>query len=215
LNPKLLTEFFFENYKVATILCDSQESKVNFIYKMISSETCKDKISIYIDIDTFFTVFLEELKGKSYFENLLIFRPITENLDYIIAEICSLNPSLINMVIFDSVSSFYNLQNSDMDFYRLNMKLGLFISMLNSTISSNSGKLIFTSMRRSRKKRDQKSWYNTYSGGKLLRKRSDIIMELMKKTSTLEGVVLKHPNNTLIGKILNFNVEQIQTETKS
>ncbi len=204
-----ILETLLSNYSVATLLCDDQESKVRFISKMLAVNQPQNKVIIYIDIDTMFTVFLEDHMDLPYAEYLHLFRPEVEELDDVIAEICSLNPPRIDTVIFDSVTSFYNLQRDGTDSSKVNRKLGLHLALLKIATSRSGGRIMFTSMRRARKKKGEESWYHTHAGGKLLRRRSDLILELKKSIVNLEVSILKCPDLALNGVNLNLDADYV------
>ena len=169
----------------------------------------KDKISVYIDIDTAFTVFLENNQNLSYAKYLYIFRPKITNLDDVIAEICSLNPACLDTIVLDSVTSFYSLQGNS-TIMNLNRKLGIYVSLLQMAVSRSNGRIIFTSMIRARKKNDDKSWYMFYAGGRLLRKRSDLILELKSKNKDLDISILKSPDVSRTDTKLSLNGKYIE-----
>lgn len=199
---------------IITILCDNQESKTQFLSNILSLRKLDNLVSIYLDIDTNFTVFLENQKKLSYTEYLYIFRPNDNNIDDIISEICSFSPTVLDTVVFDSISSFYNTQKETETSSSMNRRLGRYISLLQMLVSRSNGHIIFTSMTRARKKRDE-TWYISYAGGRLLRKRSDLILELKNNKLEHEVSILKCPDATLIGSKLNLNEEYIEDEKNS
>lgn len=199
---------------IITILCDNQESKTKFLSNILTLRKLDNKVSIYLDIDTNFTVFLENQKELPYTDYLYVFRPNDNNIDKIISEICSFNPTLLDIVIFDSISSFYNTQKEIETSSSMNRKLGRYISLLQMVVSRSNGHIIFTSMTRARKKRDE-TWYISYAGGRLLRKRSNLILELNNNKLGLEVSILKSPESTMIGSKLNLNEEYIEYEKNS
>jgi len=201
-------ETLLSDYRVATILCSNQSLKTRFISRMLSSSRPKNKVISYIDIDTMFTVFLEDHSNISYANHLYLFRPRGEDLDDVIKEICSLN-TLIETVIFDSVTSFYNLQGQGVSSSSVNRKLGLYLALLKMTVSRSNGRILFTSMGRARKMKWGDSWYLSYAGGKLLRRRSDLILELNYGTTYSEVSILKCQGEYLNGASLKLDTEYI------
>ncbi len=201
------------NFTVATLLCDDQESKMRFISRMLMSEQRRDRVIVYIDMDTAFTVFLEDHDFLPYAKALRLFRPEVEELGEVISNVCSLNPPRIDTIIFDSVTSFYNFQggggaNSSM----LNRRLGLYLALLNMAVSTSEGRVLFTSMMRARKRKGEESWYLSYAGGRLLRRRSDLILELKKNKAAaghLEVLILKCSDSSLNGVSLNLDGEDV------
>tara|TARA_B100001971_G_C18168577_1_gene525723 strand:- start:639 stop:1163 length:525 start_codon:yes stop_codon:yes gene_type:complete len=165
----------------------------------------QDRISIYLDIDTNFTVFLEDHHDLSNLENLFIFRLNGTNLINVVADISSFASSSIDTIVLDSVTSFYSLQSDSITSSSLNRRLGLYLSLLQVVVSRSNGLIIFTSMTRARKRQDDESWYFSYAGGRLLRKRSDLILELKSKNQQFEVSVLKSPDDALLGIKLNLN----------
>jgi len=164
-----------------------------------------DSISIYLDIDTNFTVFLEDHHDLSNLDNLFIFRHNGVNLIDVVTDISSFNSSYVDTIVFDSVTSFYGLQNDNETSSSLNRRLGLYLSLLQAVVSRSNGLIIFTSMTRARKSQYDESWYFSYAGGRLLRKRSDLILELKTKKQQFDVSILKSPNDALSNIKLNLN----------
>lgn len=175
----------FSKSIIATFLCDDQELKIRFISKILETQYNKEKIIFYVDIDTMFTAFLENSKNLTYIQNVVIFRPKHDEFDDIVAEICSVNQTNIDWIVFDSVTSFHNLNGNLLDYSKSNRKIGLYLSVLRNIISNGGGKIIFTSMIRSRKKKGERLWEHSYAGGKLLERRSDLILRLGKQNNQL------------------------------
>ncbi|MFC1755434.1 hypothetical protein ACFL96_18935 [Thermoproteota archaeon] len=194
---------------IITLLCDNQESKTQFISNILTLRQVQNKVSIYLDIDTNFTVFLEDHKDLSYSEHLYLFRPNGNTIDDIVAEICSISPTWLDTIIFDSISSFYSTQGETETSSNMNRRLGRYISLLQTVVSRNKGHIIFTSMTRARKKRDE-TWYISYAGGRLLTERSDLILELKNNKFGFEVSILKSPDSSLIGSKLNLNEKYIK-----
>jgi len=190
---------------VVTLLCDNQISKIQFLSNILMFRWSQDNISIYLDIDTNFTVFLEDHHDLSNLDNLFIFRHNETNLIDVVADISSFSSSYVDTIVFDSVTSFSSIQSDSKTSSSLNRRLGLYLSLLQVVVSRCNGLIIFTSMTRARKRQDDESWYFSYAGGKLLRKRSDLILELKSKKQQFEVSILKSPSNALLGVKLNLN----------
>ena len=188
-----------------TILCDNQISKIQFLSNILMFRWSQDNISIYLDIDTNFTVFLEDHHDLSNLDNLFIFRHNGVNLIDVVTDISSFNSSYVDTIVFDSVTSFYGLQNDNETSSSLNRRLGLYLSLLQAVVSRSNGLIIFTSMTRARKSQYDESWYFSYAGGRLLRKRSDLILELKTKKQQFDVSILKSPNDALSNIKLNLN----------
>lgn len=196
--------------RIVTLLCSDQWLKVNFISRFLSSRYPSDKLILYLDIDTFFTVFLEDLEKSNYVNRLLIFRVKPSNLSKIINEICSLNQSNIGTIILDSVTSYYHLYSIEVKASEVNRKLGVHLALLKMITERSQGRIILTSLKRSRKKIGEDSWQISYAGGKLLRIRSELILEITKKSELIEVSILKSPNNEGKKKMfLDFNIKNI------
>ncbi len=196
---------------VVTLICDDQLTKIQFLTNILTFRGSQDKTSIYLDIDTNFTVFLEDHHDLSNLEKLFIFGINRTNLIDVVTDITSFGSSYVDTIIFDSVSSFYSIQSDNITSSSLNRRLGLYLSLLQTVISRSNGFIIFTSMTRARKRQDDESWYFSYAGGRLLRKRSDLILELKNKKQQFEVSVLKSPDNTLLGNKLNLNRKYIES----
>jgi len=190
---------------VVTLLCDNQISKIQLLSNILMFRWSQDSISIYLDIDTNFTVFLEDHHDLSNLDNLFIFRHNGVNLIDVVTDISSFNSSYVDTIVFDSVTSFYGLQNDNETSSSLNRRLGLYLSLLQAVVSRSNGLIIFTSMTRARKSQYDESWYFSYAGGRLLRKRSDLILELKTKKQQFDVSILKSPNDALSNIKLNLN----------
>ncbi len=202
------------NSTIVTILCDNQESKTQFLSNILAFMHYKNRISIYLDIDTNFTVFLENHKDLSYSEYLYLFRPNGNTIDDIVTEICSFSPTWLDIIVFDSISSFYSTQGETETSSNMNRRLGLYISMLQNVISRSNGHIIFTSMTRARKKKDE-TWFMSYAGGKLLTKRSDLILEIKNIKKDFNVNILKSLDISLIGSKLKLSEEYIENKNNS
>ena len=196
---------------VVTLICDNQLSKIQFLSNILMFRGSQNRISIYLDIDTNFTVFLEDHYNLSNLDNLFIFRIKGTNLNDVTTDISSFSSSYVDTIVFDSVSSYYSLQNDNITSSNLNRRLGLYLSLLQVVVSRSNGFIIFTSMTRARKRQDDDSWYFSYAGGRLLRKRSDLILELKSKKQQFEVDVLKSPDDTLLGIKLNLDRKYVES----
>jgi len=196
---------------VVTLICDNQLSKIQFLSNILMFRGSQNRISIYLDIDTNFTVFLEDHYDLSNLDNLFIFRIKGTNLNDVTTDISSFSSSYVDTIVFDSVSSYYSLQNDNITSSNLNRRLGLYLSLLQVVVSRSNGFIIFTSMTRARKRQDDDSWYFSYAGGRLLRKRSDLILELKSKKQQFEVDVLKSPDDTLLGIKLNLDRKYVES----
>lgn len=199
--------------KVTALFCDDQKVKTEFISKMLSWRRGDGDgaagVIIYLDIDTAFTVFVEDHAELPYAERLRIFRPRDNDIDDVVAGVNSLSGVRIDTVVFDSVTSLYNLRRDGMDSSKVNQGLGLYLALLTMTASRSGGRLLLTSMMRAGKKgEDKDAWFRTYAGGRLLRKRSDLILRLSRDASgQLEVSVLKSRDPLLEGATLQFKLE--------
>jgi len=195
----------FSDSTIVTLLCDNQISKIQLLSNILMFRWSQDSISIYLDIDTNFTVFLEDHHDLSNLDNLFIFRHNGVNLIDVVTDISSFNSSYVDTIVFDSVTSFYGLQNDSETSSNLNRRLGRYLSLLQAVVSRSNGLIIFTSMTRARKSQYDESWYFSYAGGRLLRKRSDLILELKTEKQQFDVSILKSPNDALSNIKLNLN----------
>ena len=195
----------FSDSTIVTLLCDNQISKIQLLSNILMFRWSHDSISIYLDIDTNFTVFLEDHHDLSNLDNLFIFRHNGVNLIDVVTDISSFNSSYVDTIVFDSVTSFYGLQNDSETSSNLNRRLGRYLSLLQAVVSRSNGLIIFTSMTRARKSQYDESWYFSYAGGRLLRKRSDLILELKTEKQQFDVSILKSPNDALSNIKLNLN----------
>ena len=197
--------------KVVTLICDNQLSKIQFLSNILLFRQSQNRISIYLDIDTNFTIFLEDNHDSYNMNNLFIFRIKEKNLNDVVADINSIGSSSVDTIVFDSVSTFYSFEKDNITSSSQNRRLGVYLSLLQVVIDRSNGIIIFTSMTRARKRQDDDSWYFSYAGGRLLRKRSDLILELKSNEQQFEVSVLKSPNEALLGIKLNLDRKNVET----
>jgi len=171
----------------------------------------QNRISIYLDIDTNFTIFLEDNHDSPNINNLFIFRVKEKNLNDVVADISSIGSSSVDTIVFDSVSMFYSFKNDNITSSNQNRRLGVYLSLLQVVMARSNGVIILTSMTRARKRQDDDSWYFSYAGGRLLRKRSDLILELKSNEQQFEVSVLKSPDEARLGIKLNLDRKNVET----
>jgi len=197
--------------KVVTLICDNQLSKIQFLSNILMFRQSQNRISIYLDIDTNFTIFLEDNHDSPNINNLFIFRVKEKNLNDVVADISSIGSSSVDTIVFDSVSMFYSFKNDNITSSNQNRRLGVYLSLLQVVMARSNGVIILTSMTRARKRQDDDSWYFSYAGGRLLRKRSDLILELKSNEQQFEVSVLKSPDEARLGIKLNLNRKNVET----
>lgn len=196
---------------IVTLICDNQLSKVQFLSNILMFRRSQNRISIYLDIDTNFTIFLEDNHDSPNINNLFIFRVKEKNLNDVVADISSIGSSSVDTIVFDSVSTFYSFKNDNITSSNQNRRLGVYLSLLQVVMARSNGVIILTSMTRARKRQDDDSWYFSYAGGRLLRKRSDLILELKSNEQQFEVSVLKSPDEARLGIKLNLNRKNVET----
>ncbi|HJN57456.1 MAG: hypothetical protein QF812_03165 [Nitrososphaerales archaeon] len=196
---------------IVTLICDNQLSKVQFLSNILMFRRSQNRISIYLDIDTNFTIFLEDNHDSPNINNLFIFRVKEKNLNDVVADISSIGSSSVDTIVFDSVSMFYSFKNDNITSSNQNRRLGVYLSLLQVVMARSNGVIILTSMTRARKRQDDDSWYFSYAGGRLLRKRSDLILELKSNEQQFEVSVLKSPDEARLGIKLNLNRKNVET----
>jgi len=196
---------------IVTLICDNQLSKVQFLSNILMFRRSQNRISIYLDIDTNFTIFLEDNHDSPNINNLFIFRIKEKNLNDVVADISSIGSSSVDTIVFDSVSTFYSFKNDNITSSNQNRRLGVYLSLLQVVMARSNGVIILTSMTRARKRQDDDSWYFSYAGGRLLRKRSDLILELKSNEQQFEVSVLKSPDEARLGIKLNLDRKNVET----
>jgi len=174
---------------ITTLLCSDQESKLLLLSRVVGRVSDQEGVAIYIDLDTAFTALLERCEAFHGAEDLLVIRPEGGFIDEAIAYICSLNIPSVKLIVFDSTTTFYSLRGGGEDASSLNMKLGLYLALLRKAALKSGGRLIFTSMRRS--SRGGGIWHTSYPGGRLLKRRSDLMLELSMDEGFLTVSVVK------------------------
>lgn len=194
-------KLILQSSMVNTILCDNPTSKNIFLTNIVLENLKPNSVSIYIDLHTFFTVHIKRIeKPIENLGNLVIMIPRENTLDEIIAYVSSIHKSKVNMITLDSVTTFYQLFRNGSSFGDLNRRLGVYLSILKSCSQAHKSIVLIASLARSRNLKG--SWVISYSGGRALKKISDVILRVRSDQKRVEVDVLKHPLSELSETVL-------------
>ena len=188
------------------LLCDNPYGKTVFISKIITEILKGNNCVYYIDLDTSFTVYLQaNLFHILNLEKLSVYHPNKFNLDNIISYLCSLNKKEGGVIILDSVSSIYHIFASEQKASNINLRLGLYLAFLQKFAVENKFSILITSMARS-KKANQTSWVQTYSGGRVLMNKSEVIYKTIQKQKNLQVEVIRHRKSEIKNRVINISL---------
>ncbi|MEM1525330.1 MAG: hypothetical protein QW372_03205 [Nitrososphaerales archaeon] len=184
---------------INAILCNDPHIRTTLTRNIVYKTLERDELVVYIDLDTMFTISLEFEKLQAQnLDNLVISNPDDSNIDYIIAEVSSLNFPNLGLVVFDSINTFYHIFPSDVNYGKLNQKLGIYLFLLKKLAIRLNTRILILSLLRAKKVLN--SWIYSYAGGRVLNKMGDVIITLSKINNQVEIKLLKHPNKGLEGK---------------
>ena len=112
-----------------TIIFDKPQTKNRVLEKIINNVN-NSGLVFYIDLETKFRVNIEqEIIRLKKPENLIVFSIIKNNLDNIIAQICSSNFNENDIIILDSINAL-NKKTEKNILTKINRKLGIYLSLL-------------------------------------------------------------------------------------
>lgn len=183
--------------KVNTLLSDTPYARTYFVWRIVSSSLKKGNLVYYVDLDTMFTAFLANIRPASLLDDLVIFNPDREEIQDVISQICSVRTHNPDLVVFDSITVFYHLCEAKGGFGDVNRMLGLYISLFQNFASKMNTTVLFSSLARA--KYQKTSWSPSYPGGRVLKKRSELIFSLTSSSGSIGVTVVKHPESSLQG----------------
>ena len=192
--------------KVTTMIFDDVYLKNTIISNIVSSSLKSSGLTIYVDMDTIFSAYLDQgIVKMNNNENLILFTPEGYELDETFAKIFSIELSEEDIIVIDSVTAFYHIQDDGVSFSTLNKKMGLYIFLLKDLVSKSGATVIILSMMRSKQIRNEGSmkWFYSPSGGRVLEKASDIILSILKDEKIC-AMVMKHSNKEFIHRRIYF-----------
>jgi hypothetical protein len=193
--------------KVNAVLSDTPFARTYFIWHAVLSSLMDGNLVYYVDLDTAFTVFLENHVRSTFpLDDLVIFNPDCRDFHDVISQICSVRTDFPELVVLDSVTMFCHLFEAKGRFGEVNRMLGLYISLLQDFASKHDTTVLVSSLARAEKQKV--SWSPSYPGGRVLKRRSDLILSLESSLASVEVRIVKHPNASNQGRIYHFAVSE-------
>ena len=187
------------------IVFDDVYVKTSFMARVITSASSKKGLTVYLDLDTAFTVHLQHgIIRVDRPEDLLVYTPDSAELDGVMAEVCSMRLSERDLIIFDSVTAFQNVRGSTTDASTLNRKIGVYLALLQDLGARYRATILITTMLRSRKigTGPTETWFSSPSGGRVLKKQKGIMLSLKREDTKVLAEILKHPDRAREGSRL-------------
>lgn len=207
------TQYLLAKGCVNTILCDDPHIRTAFTRNTVFQTLESGKSIVYIDLDTMFTISLEyEGLQTPHLDNLVITNPDDGNIDRVIAEVSSLENPQLGLVVFDSVTTFYHIFPSKVDYGELNRRLGIYLFLLKKLAIGLKTPILIVSLLRAKKTSSKRSWVYSYSGGRVLERMSDVILTLSRTDDLVEIKSLKHRNKILEGKAFIIPLKSLNGE---
>ncbi|MEM4297823.1 MAG: hypothetical protein QW815_05595 [Nitrososphaerota archaeon] len=194
--------------EVNSLLYDASQLRTYFLWKVVSSCLKKDGLVYYVDLDTAFTTFIEqEARSASALKNLVLFIPALEEVEDVFSHILSV-ASPPDLIVVDSVASFYSFFEPGLISSEINRTLGLYISLLQSFASRYKTCVIITSLIRARRLKASGPWFFSYPGGKVLAEKSALVLMFRSGMGFFQAKVLKHPLKGLVGSAYKIPIDQ-------
>ncbi|MFQ5940289.1 MAG: hypothetical protein ACE5KA_01120 [Nitrososphaerales archaeon] len=164
-------------------------SKLCFTCSAVS-EFLRRGTVIYIDLDTVFTSYVR--KGifpiSADAKDLLIYLPAANEFEEMLGDICSTINSRIDLIVMDSLNSFYHLYDG-IRIGPLNHLLSSYVSLLLNHSITFSSTLLVTSMIRHKKR---KEWILAPSSKRLIESKSSVVLMADLLGGNLTISLLKH-----------------------
>lgn len=182
--------------EINLLLCSAPYAKTVFLAGIVS-QTLNDGGSVfYIDLDSIFTVYLRHgVYEMPRSENLSLFNPNVLEIDETIAKICSVNHSDLNLIVLDSVNTFYHQFDRESPFSGLNRYLSVCLSLLKDLSRRVGAAVVVCSLPVARREASQGrySWVLSHPGGRVLKFKSELMMNIDGAGRDLVVDVLKSP----------------------
>jgi len=187
--------------KLNLLLADNPFIKTYFIARTVKTILEDNWIVHYFDLDTFFTVYRNlNLFNIPNSKNLYIYNPEKDTLNQLISTICSTLTKKPQLIILDSIPSFYHILVTRSRPSEVNWRIGLYVALLLHHIGTKNGAILAASLVRS-KKIEEDVWIPSYPGGMLIKIRSSTIYELRGKDEhMIELKVIKHEKKDVEGR---------------
>ena len=197
--------------RVNTLLCDTPYARTYFIWSVVSSCLKKGGLVYYIDLDTMFTAFLEQEARPTFpLDDLVVFNPDRGEIQDVLSQICSVRLHGPDLVVFDSVTVFYHLFEARVGFGEINRMLGVCLSLLQSFASRMNTAVLVSSLTRAKKLKapGRSLWSPSYPGGRVLTKRSELILSLKSGLGYIDVRVVKHPTPSIQGIVCRLPLSE-------
>lgn len=160
----------FDSKGMNTLLYSDPFAKICFTCSVAAA--LKGKV-VYLDLDTVFTSYVRNRICDVDPENIEIFLPGMNEFEPMLAAICSHMDDDVELVVMDSLNSFYHLYDK-IKIGVLNQLLGTYISLLLNHTRRVGCKLLVTSMIRHKKAAE---WILAPSSKRIVDARSTVILD--------------------------------------
>jgi RecA/RadA recombinase len=187
------------------LLCDGSEVRTAVLAQLVQTWVAMPRGVAFIDLDTLHSVYLQDHPEQAS-ENLLIATPDATTIDDAVAYVIS-NPSAdLGLVVFDSVTMFYHLFGGSARFGQLNQKLSVYFALFRRLARAMSVAALVTSFARPHRVAHAggHEWVHAYSGGRILHRGCDVLLQVRDTSGGVEIRPLKHYDATLQGKQLRL-----------
>ncbi len=170
-----------------TIIFDKPQTKNRVLEKIINNIN-NNGLVFYIDLETKFRVNIEqEIIRLKKPENLIVFSIIKNNLDNIIAQICSSNCNENDIIILDSINAL-NKKTENNILTKINRKLGIYLSLLKDISCKNGTTIVVITNFIIKKNNIDEITLNKFRktkliplGGRVIKKMSNNIISINEK----------------------------------
>ena len=194
--------------KVNTFLFDTSQLRTHSLWKAVSFCLEKGGLVYYIDLDTAFTVFLEQkVKSSPGLRNLVLFTPALGEVEDVFSQVLSVKAHPPKLIVVDSASAFYRFFEPEVSSGEVNRALGLYLSMLQNFAFKHGTCILVTSLVRAKKLKSSGSWAPFYPGGRVLNEKSGLILMFKSMSGFFQVKVLKHPSKSLVGSVYRISVD--------
>lgn len=182
-----------------TVVCDEPYARACLLEGLSSAFLSEGKVVCVLDLDTWFTAHLEDRFDRFVKpENLVVVLPEGDRFDDAVVDVCSSTSSDLGLIVLDSATGFYHTgHNGGVGPAGLNRKLGLILMLLQKRGIRNKAPIVVTSFL---KPRVGSLKPPSYAGGRLLEKRSRVILSAKVEGGFLGLTIVKHVFKELVGR---------------
>lgn len=151
----------------------------------------------YIDLDTTFSAYLSSgMMSVNKPEGLTVIRPQANDIHKVMAQVLSSEDDKYDLVILDSLTAFYHLCSNGRQLKNIPILMGSYIVLFKSMSMRQNSRLIVTSLLSARRvpEREGGGWTTAPTGRRIMRKISDVILEINSDNSEIDVKVVSHPD---------------------